>query len=267
MGVSDSLAFPMLEPQDTVQTEMPVQTEMIVSALDWWADAGVDVLVEDEPRVWLAAKDLPAMALPSMSVVARNPAPTAMPSELPSFTDWLMQADILAECGPATNRVRPAGDPTAELMVIIDMPDLGDTTRGMLINGEAGELFDKMVAATHQVDGVERNRSTIYLASLLPGRTPSGTIDEAMLAQAVPIIRHHIGLIRPKKLWLMGQSVSRALLGASAAPGQARLQYVNHEGSNMAAVATHPPRFLLQQPKWKKGAWEDIKTLIKGTDA
>jgi uracil-DNA glycosylase len=249
----------MLEPQDAVQTEM------IVSALDWWADAGVDVLVEDEPTVWLKAKDVPAVQAPVAVAAPVKPVPAAMPSELPAFVDWMMQGDCLADCGPASNRVRPAGEPSAELMVIIDMPDMGDTSQGLLINGEAGELFDKMLGATHQVDGVERNRSTIYLASLLPGRTPTGNIDETMLAEALPIIRHHIGLIRPKKLWLMGQTVSRALLGADAAPGQARLQNVNHEGSTMVAVATHPPRFLLQQPKWKKGAWEDIQVLIKGT--
>ena len=251
----------MLEPKESVHTEM------IVSALDWWVDAGVDVLVEDEPRVWLAAKDVPAPPTKVAASIPAKVAPIAMPDDLPAFVDWLMQTDALSEAGPCANRVRPAGDPASDIMVIIDMPDVGDTTNGILIGGEAGQLFDKMVAATHQLDGVERNRSTIYLASLLPGRTPGGSIDEATLAAALPILRHHIDLVAPKKLWLMGQTVSRALLGPDAALGQARLQIFNHNGRIMDAVVTHPPRFLLQQPKWKKGAWDNIQTLIKGTIA
>ncbi len=251
----------MLEPQEAVQTEM------IVSALDWWADAGVDVLVEDVPTVWLQAKDAPLPSAPTDTSPVQKPAPKAMPSDLAHFVDWMMAADILVDAGPAANRVRPAGDASAELMIIIDMPDMGDALAAQLIGGEAGGLFDKMLAATHQLDNVERNRSSVYLASLLPGRTPTGSIDEATLAEALPVLLHHIGLIRPKKLWLMGQAVSRALLGPDAAPGQARLQYVNYDGSTMSAVVTHPPRLLLQQPKWKKGAWEDIQTLIKGTIA
>lgn len=250
-----------------LEQQQSVHTEMIVSALDWWVDAGVDVLVEDEPRVWLAANDVAALPIKVALSIPAKAAPIAMPDDLPAFVDWLMQTEALSEAGPAANRVRPAGNPAADIMVIIDMPDVGDTTLGSLISDDAGEMFDKMIAATIQIDGVERSRETIYLASLLPGRTPGGSIDEATLAEALPILRHHIALVRPKKLWLMGQAVSRTLLGADAAPSQTHLQNFNHDGRNMISIVTHPPRFLLQQPKWKKGAWDNIQTLIKGTIA
>ena len=41
-----------------------------LSALDWWREAGVDTLVDEEPRDWLRA---PAKAQPAAAVLADGP--------------------------------------------------------------------------------------------------------------------------------------------------------------------------------------------------
>ena len=51
-------------------------------------------------------------------------------------------------------------------MVMIDMP----SPDGGLLGGEAGAMFDRMLAA------IGRGRDTIYLAPLSPPRTPTGSV-------------------------------------------------------------------------------------------
>ena len=248
----------------------PVQSDSIASALDWWADAGVDMLVEEVPREWLAAavKGDAGIAGSAAHVESATPqaapasaAKAPLPETLLAFTDWLMSSPDVPEAGPPAQRVRPSGDFSAGLMILIDMPDLGDPVAGQLLSGEAGVLFDKML------DAIGRSRDTVYLATLSPGRTPGGQISVEASEHLTRIALHHIALVKPDKLWLMGQAVSRAIIGPDATPGHGRLRVFNHEGRTMDAVASFAPRFLLQQPKWKAGAWTDMQALIKGTDA
>ena len=243
----------------------PVQSDLIASALDWWADAGVGMLVEEVPREWLAAPLKAAVAADDSRVGPKAasvlPAQTPLPETLLAFTDWLMSSPDVPEAGPPAQRVRPSGDFGSGLMILIDMPDLSDPAAGQLLSGEAGVLFDKMLGA------IRKTRDNVYLAALSPGRTPGGQISAEAASDLTKIALHHIALVKPDKLWLMGQAVSRAILGADAAPGHGRLRVFNHEGRNMDVIASFAPRFLLQQPKWKAGAWADMQALIKGTDA
>jgi uracil-DNA glycosylase len=242
-----------------------VQSDLIASTLDWWVDVGVDTLVEEVPREWLAP---PAEKLASANNTApvrdagsSNHTVASLPNTLLAFTDWLITSPDIPNAGPQAQRVRPLGDFSAGLMIMVDMPDVGDAAAGHLLSGEAGALFDKMLQA------IGKDRETVYLCALSPGRTPGGQIGADTLETLTAAALHHIALVKPDKLWLMGQSVSRAILGADAAPGHGRLRIFNHDGRNMDAVASFAPRFLLQQPKWKAGAWADMQALMKGKDA
>ena len=243
----------------------PVQSDLIASALDWWSDAGVDTLVEETPRDWLvqAAKPTAASAMANriQHTADSLAAPPSLPNTLPEFSDWLMTSLDVPDAGPPAQRLPPSGDLSSDLMIFIDMPDLADPAAGRMLSGDSGVLFDKMLNA------IGKSRETVYLAAFSSGRTPGGQISLETAAVLTPIALHHIALVKPDKLWLMGQAVSRAILGADARPGQGHLRKFNHEGRSMDAVASFAPRFLLQQPKWKAGAWADMQALIKGTEA
>ncbi len=239
----------------------PVQSDLIASALNWWADAGVDNLVDEAPRQWLAPVAPSGVGNPSPKVEASSASKAALPGSLLAFTDWLMTSPDVPEAGPPAQRVRPSGDFSSGLMILIDMPDVLDVAAGHLLSGDVSELFEKMLTA------IGKSRDSVYLASFLPGRSPGGQISSDLADLLAPIARHHIGLVKPDKLWLMGQAVSRAILGADATPGHGRLRSFNQESRTMDAVASFAPRFLLQQPKWKAGAWADMQALIKGTTA
>ena len=241
----------------------PVHPEVIASALDWWLDAGVDALIDEAPVAWLARGK--AEAAPKADAI-RKPVTTApvllsveaMPNELADFTTWLMASPGISEAGPPAQRVPPSGDAASAIMVVIDMPEQGDVEAGHMLSGEAGEIFDRMLAK------INLTRETIYLTALCPARTPGGMLSEEAVAALAPILRHHIDLIGPKRLWLMGQTVSRALIGADAMPGIGSLRKFNHEGRIVEAVASFSPRFLLQQPKRRAAALLDMQVLIEG---
>lgn len=233
----------------------------VASALSWWAEAGVDTLVEEAPRDWLAEqpkaatpapRDKPAAALRAQTPVNLTP----LPDRVEVLTDWYLKAD-LPGAGPASQRVTPAGNPNAKLMVLLDMPEAEDAMNGMLLSGEAGALFDKMLGA------LGFTRDAIWFAPMLPTRIAGGTIPPEHVAQITEMTRHHVGLIRPAKLWLLGRAASRAILGMDEGPARGRLHKFNHNGTTTDVIASVHPRVLLQTPKRKAEVWADMQRLIE----
>jgi uracil-DNA glycosylase len=230
------------------------------SVVAWWADAGVDQLIDEAPTPWpdrAAKKAVPAP--PSAKPQKNAPQVPEMPRNLTAFTHWLMALPLLDPVCPPTQRIAASGNPAADLMILIDVPEAEDVTTGALLSGQAGALFDRMLAA------IRRDRQSVYIAAICPGRPPGGSITEELLIDLAPLARQHIALVAPKRLWLMGQTASRAALGVDEASVRGRLGNFNHEGVNVTAVASVSPRFLLANPKRKAAAWADMQMLIEGT--
>lgn len=223
------------------------------SALSWWSDAGVDTLVDEAPRNWLA----PKAAEPAAPKAP--PAPT-MPDDLDGFRAWFVDGTRLPLAAPAAPRLGPAGDPAAGLMVLIDMPGPQDVAAGQLISGAPGALFDRMLGAMTP----PRGRDTIYLAPLSPVRTPTGRLDPAQESQLAEIARHHVALVRPKAVLLFGDACAKALLGGAVAASRGRWHDLSTPAGPVKALATIRPEKLEQQPSLKKIAWEDLQMLMEG---
>ena len=64
------------------------------SVLDWWREAGVDVLVDETPRDWLSARHPDAVAAPAEA--ARETQPTS-PKTFNAFRPWLESAASLPD--------------------------------------------------------------------------------------------------------------------------------------------------------------------------
>ena len=62
----------------------------------------------------------------------------------------------------------------------------------------------------------------------------------------------------------LGDAASRALTGLGLAEARGRIRAVNHSGGTMNVVASHHPRFLLDRPAMKAGAWADLQLLQRG---
>ncbi|MBX3595117.1 uracil-DNA glycosylase family protein [Sphingomonas sp.] len=225
------------------------------SALEWWRDAGVDMLIDDLPRDWTARE------IPSGAARTETPAPLAEPEDVPlpatleAFIDWRF-GTAAPEAVWGEPIFTPQGDPAASLMVLIELPEADD--RDTLLTGAAGRLFDRILAA------IGHDRDSIYLAPFCAARPITGQSPREAHARLAELARHHVALTGPERLLILGQSVSRAFLGTDSPAWRGRLESINYQGGKSATVATYPPRLLLGRPAQKADVWKDLQLLIGG---
>ncbi len=227
------------------------------SLIGWWTEMGVDTFIDEAPVPWLsraAAKTAPVAEPESATAQAAVAHP--IPTTLADFRHWFMTTDTTAGLGLPARRIAPSGNENADVMVLIDMPEGSD--RDTLLSGDAGILFDKMLAA------IGLDRSSIYLASITPTRPPSGMIDEITMPALSEIALRHVKLVAPKSLWLLGRAPSRAITGLNEIEARGRLHKINHESGTISAMASLHPRNLLQNPGRKATVWADMLMLFKG---
>ena len=232
------------------------------SAIDWWRDAGVDTLVEDAPRDWFAP---PApVAAPARTVPGATPTSSrtgtdagALPTTLDAFLAWRLGADA-PEHGWSGISIAASGPADAAVMVLVDCPDREDGPAATMLSGAPGRLFDRMLAA------IGLSRDTVHLAAVCARRPAAGRVDPLVEARLATIALHHIQLLGPKRVLLLGNAASRAILGADASTARGGLRPINHEGREIMAVASFHPRFLIERPAMKAEAWKDLQMLIEG---
>jgi len=227
------------------------------SALEWWRDAGVDMLVDEDPRDWTAREAAPAVASNAPQPALAEPEPEEqLPATLEAFIDWRFGSGA-PESAWVEPIVAPMGNPAAPLMVITDFPE-SEGEAPSLLAGPAGRLFDRMLAA------IGLDRDSVYFAPLCAARPITGSVPREAEERLGELVRHHVALAAPQKLLLLGQTVSRAVLGADGGLQRGRLQPVNQENGQSLMVATFHPRFLLTRPAAKADAWKDLQLLLEG---
>lgn len=236
-----------------------------LSALRWWRDAGVDMLVDDAPRDWLrpAAQVTPLLApMPMASAPVTDAPPIAPPAEalpdtLAGYAAWCADPASFPDLGPA--RVCAAGDPASGVMILVDMPESGDADAGLLLSGDLGRLFDRVLAA------IGRDRASVYLAAICPARPASGRIAPATTAALVRAARHHVALAAPKVLLLMGKEAITAF-GLDWPHARGHSHKIYHDDGMTTAIATFHPRMLPQSPARKADLWADLRLLLEELD-
>jgi DNA polymerase len=221
------------------------------SAMAWWLDAGVDAPIQEAPRNWLK----PA--------APRDPAPTQAPPEpnvttpsyetLAELQDWLATSAHLPLASLATKRILPQGSQNAAIMLLSDAPVLEDYTAGRPIGGDAWELAQRMLAA------IGLTPAQAYCASLSPIHAPGAKLSGRDREDCAEIARRHVRLAAPKRLLLLGDGPSRALLGKPVAQTRGHV----HKVEGVRTVATFHPRSLINQPSNKSLAWKDLLLLME----
>jgi uracil-DNA glycosylase family 4 len=221
------------------------------SVLGWWIEAGVDVALQEKPQSWLTGAD-PA---PSASAhVISDPDPKQdLPDSLEAFRSWLGESASLPLAQRNARRVLPRGIEAAEVMLLSDMPAPDDVADGQPIGGQTWELTERMLSA------IGFSADQAYVASLSCFHSPGTRLSGQELDACAAIARRHIALAKPKRLLLLGDSPSRALLGKPLTTARGHV----HKIEGVRAVATFHPRQLLQRPSDKALAWRDLLLLME----
>jgi uracil-DNA glycosylase family 4 len=218
-----------------------------LSALDWWAEAGVDTLADDNPRNWLAAAPVVIESVAAVPMQAK----AALPDTLTAFRAFLL-ADA-AIPGPAQGRVDASGDAASGVVIVVDMPEAEDRTSGNLLSGEVGALFDRMLGA------IKLGRDQVYLIPFSPVRSTTGKLGDAELAKLTPLLRHHLGLAAPRKLLLLGDAPVQALLRKPAAQARDAVHQLAIGEREVPTVASIHPRLVHLRRDYRALVWADLQ--------
>ena len=235
--------------------------EEAANMLQWWSDAGVDTLVEDDPRDWLARVEIAAAVTetpPPPSATAAS-APDALPDTLEAFAAW-RTGDQAPEAGWHMPLAIPQNIADAKLMVIFDLPEgeAGESDR--FLDEASSRLFDRMLVA------VGLKREEVAITGLALARPATGQVPAADIGRLGEITRHHIALIAPQRVLLMGEAVNRALFGAESGTNRGLLHVINHQGRQFRTIASYHPRFLIKRPVAKGDSWKHLQLLFGGTE-
>lgn len=222
----------------------------VASALEWWSDAGVDVLVEDAPRDWLVR---PAMAAEAAKNVAAtlDAAPEILPTSVADFEEWRLSS---AAPEHAWHRplVRPTGSAQNQLVIFADMPC--DSDQAVLMDGPSGQLLDRMLAA------IGLDRDSVYVGALTYAHPLGQRIPMDQAERLIQLARHHLTLLKPERLLLFGPSAERLLDSPPNEEGE-----ITPFGCTTRVAMTYHPRFLLERPAAKREAWKALLQLTRGS--
>lgn len=256
------------------------------SLLAFWAEAGVDAMLVDEPFDRIEAGQIVPPAPPARK--AASAATTGQRSAAASIdvSAQVAQAQQMAAnatdleslkaaieafdgCplkfeGAARQSVFYRGATDAPLMVIGEGPGQEEDVRGEPFVGRAGQLLDRMLAAAGLTDRVFITNSVFWRP---PGNRNPTPEEQAVCA---PFLERAIALVSPKMLLLVGGPSTKAILkrdeGILALRGR-WFEWRSADGSlELPAIPTLHPAFLLRQPAAKKKAWSDLATLTERLD-
>jgi len=225
------------------------------SLLSWWALAGVDAAVSEESVNWLKPKA-------KLAPASDRPAPAApvigYPDTLSAFHDYLTQSSELPEKAWPGRHIMPKGPQNPQLMLIVHAPETETSGSDTHFSAATGQLLSRMVQA------MGLTLTDCYIASLSLTAPPGGAIDSAAMDRLVDRMHHHIALVQPRALLLLGDQTSRALLPTERSDSPENLPFVNHKNGTVSAISIIHPRLMLEQPTAKAGAWHSMQRLMKG---
>ena len=178
--------------------------------------------------------------------------------------DWDELRTAIAECtrcGGCKDGRKPvfgAGAVTATWFVAAGATSAADEQAGVPLAGDAGKLFDNMLAAV----GLSRQRD-VYVTSLVKCRPASAnggdrapSADEA--AACRPFVERELALSGAKTVLTLGQIAANGLLGKPLQEPLAGARGSVHTLGGIPLVATLHPGELLRRGADKPVAWADL---------
>jgi uracil-DNA glycosylase family 4 len=252
---------PRTPQEESVNSQTADQSNALadVSALAWLAGAGVDTLVDDAPRNWLAAPPVvapPVAQRPPQAPRAMAPPPAAARRAPAAAVATAAGANTLAELVSALAALDHllhrhdtppqlfAGNMESGLLVISEQPEAPDS--------EAARLRARMLAA------IGLGSEDHGIVHLVPWPTiDNGPPREAQLVDFSPFVARVLELAKPRLLLALGE---RAATLGGPVRGLASTRGAWRDANGVPILATYHPRTLLAQPDHKRHAWADLQS-------
>jgi len=253
----------------------------LLSVLDWYRAAGVDLAVGEDP-VDRFAQPAPAAAARAARPASAAPAPAqaapaapapgaptmadpgearrlaASANSLPELRSLLEAYDGCSLKFRATQLVFADGNPEARIMLIGEAPGADEDREGKPFSGRTGQLLDRMLAA------IGLDRKSTYIVNAVPWRPPGNraTTPEEM-ELCLPFLHRHVELVAPRLVMTLGGPSMQTIFKTNAGiiKMRGRWQEVEIGSHRVDAVPTLHPADLLRNPAAKQQAWADLLVL------
>ncbi|WP_297103851.1 uracil-DNA glycosylase [uncultured Devosia sp.] len=252
--------------------DRPLNNAELLSVLDWYRAAGVDMAVVDEPVDRFAQKPPAASTMPPRAAPA---APAAVPQaplplggdpsearqlaasaqSLEALRDVLERYDGCGLKFRATQLVFADGNPEAKIMLIGEAPGAEEDRQGKPFVGRSGQLLDRMLAA------IGLDRTQVYIVNTVPWRPPGNrTPTPEEMELCLPFLNRQVELVAPQLVMTLGgpamQTVFKTTNGIIKMRG--KWQDVSIGTHTVPALPTLHPAYLLRNPPAKQQAWRDL---------
>lgn len=276
-------------------TDLSLAANEAAALLRWYVEQGLDEVIGEEAIDRFAlpspAAATPAASIPLSTPTAVPPAPTPLrpapilqprppvPLESPQLVEdareVARQATSIAELEAAVRAFegcalkRTAKNPVfadgvvgAPVMIVGEAPGADEDRLGKPFVGVSGQLMDRMFDAI----GMSRERD-LYITNILFWRPP-GNRTPTLAEQAICLAftRRHIELARPKLLVLAGGTAVKAVLDTTEGITRLRGKWTTlrlDDGTEVPALPTFHPAYLLRTPASKRQSWWDLLSLQK----
>lgn len=258
----------------------------LLSVLDWYRAAGVDLAVGEEPVDRFAQKPPVASAAAPSRIAplpgAAAPAPVPLvpgpvggdPAEARALARSAQSLDQLRDmleaydgCGlkfRATQLVFADGNPEAKIMLIGEAPGAEEDRIGKPFVGRSGQLLDRMLAA------IGLDRTKVYIANSVPWRPPGNRAPSPEeMELCLPFLHRQVELVAPKLVVTLGGSAMQTIFKTTAGIIKMRGKWQEVSIGNHATdgMPTLHPAYLLRNPAAKQQAWRDLLSLKMKMDA
>ncbi len=197
---------------------------------------------------------------PYQDIVDKTISSVSQCSSLEELREFI---DNFVDCGlkkTAKNLVFSDGNPNSGLVFVGEAPGKDEDIQGKPFVGRSGQLLNNMLAS------INIDRSQCYITNILPWRPPGNrTPSDEEKAICFPLLSHHISLLNPKMIVLLGGVACREILqtteGIMRLRGQTRIldKEKFNTKNDISVVMTLHPAYLLRQPLHKRLVWHDFQ--------
>ncbi len=171
------------------------------------------------------------------------------------------QINSIENCNLKTNSknlILGDGNANSPIMLIGEAPGEDEDRTGIPYQGEVGSLLKKMLIA------INIKIENIYTSYSINFRTPQ---DRKPTSQEIrrysTFLKHHISIINPKILVLLGSTAMEAITGENNKISNERGKWkeIILKNKTYPFIITYSPSYLIRFPEYKKYSWEDLKNI------
>ena len=219
-----------------------------------------------EYLIYLLESGVDEIGLPVVSPESiRSAAKSEVSSlSLPQETLEEIEAEFkeCSRCGLSKSRthiVFGRGNQSADILFVIDEPNLEEDKSGQIVRGESGKKLEEIIEK-----GMNLSIAEVYICPLIKCRGPQGrALLNEDIASCISVFNRQLSVIAPKVIIALGARVAQILLGSNIPIEQLRGTWQTYRG--IPVMPTYHPAYVLENYTIpiRKQVWNDVSEAIR----